>query len=51
MRENVLREMASRAVMDPNFLRQARQNLESPIPTFPILILLSRPSSARSIRQ
>ena len=29
MRENVLREMASRAVMDPDFLRQARQNLES----------------------
>ncbi len=29
MRENVLREMASRTVMDPNFLRQARQNLES----------------------
>ena len=29
MRENVLREMASRAVRDPNFLRQARQNLES----------------------
>ncbi len=29
MRENVLREMASRAVKDPDFLRQARQNLES----------------------
>jgi hypothetical protein len=29
VRENVLREMTSRAVRDPNFLRQARQNLES----------------------
>ena len=29
MREDVLSEMASRAVRDPDFLRQARQNLES----------------------
>jgi len=29
VREDVLREMASRAVRDSDFLRQARQNLES----------------------
>jgi hypothetical protein len=29
VRENVLREMARRAVRDPDFLRQARRNLES----------------------
>jgi hypothetical protein len=29
LRENVLREIASRAVRDPDFLRKARQNLDS----------------------
>jgi hypothetical protein len=29
MRENVLRDLASRAATDPNFLRRARQNLQS----------------------
>ena len=29
MRENVLRDLASRAATDPHFLRQARQDLES----------------------
>ena len=28
MRENVLRDLASRAATDPNFLRQARQDLQ-----------------------
>jgi len=28
MRENVLRDLASRAATDPNFLRQAKQNLQ-----------------------
>jgi hypothetical protein len=28
MRENVLRDLASRAAKDPGFLRQARQDLE-----------------------
>jgi hypothetical protein len=29
LRENVLRETASRAVRDPDFLKKARQNLDS----------------------
>ncbi len=28
MRENVLRDLASRAATDPNFLRQSRQDLQ-----------------------
>lgn len=29
MRENVLRDLASRAATDPNFLQQARQDLQA----------------------
>jgi hypothetical protein len=29
MRENVLRDLASRAATDPNFLRQSRQDLQA----------------------